>query len=81
MLKKSAMLFTAEKYASELEIFVLNRGLQAQISRRYAKKRHFQRLVHAQPGRTDFFNTIGQKLPFESFFQETSVRLGAAVRL
>ena len=62
LLKKSAMVSTAEEYASELEIFALSsRGFRVQISRRCAQKRNFQQSVHAQPGRSDFFNTIGQK--------------------
>jgi hypothetical protein len=60
LLKKSAMVSTAEKYAFEIEIFTLSRGFRAQISRSCAQKRHFQQSVHAQPGRTDFLNTIGR---------------------
>jgi len=33
LLKKSAMVSAAEKYASEIEIFTFGRGCQAQISR------------------------------------------------
>ncbi|KAA3543463.1 hypothetical protein B7R56_26455 [Pseudomonas savastanoi pv. retacarpa] len=55
------MVFTAEKYVSEFEIFAWSREFRVQISRRCAQKRHFQQSVHMQPGRTDFFNTIGQK--------------------
>ncbi|MBA4290128.1 MAG: hypothetical protein C0439_14260 [Pseudomonas sp.] len=33
LLKKSAMVATAEEYAPEIEIFTLGRGFQAQISR------------------------------------------------
>eukprot|EP01034_Spumella_vulgaris_P000952 gene952-1255_t len=58
------MVSTAEKYAFEIEIFTLSRGFRAQISRSCAQKRHFQQSVHAQPGRTDFFNTIGRLQPF-----------------
>jgi hypothetical protein len=64
VLKKSAMVSTAEKYALEIEIFTLSRGFRAQISRSYAQKRHFQQSVRGQSGRTDFFNTIGQKQTF-----------------
>ncbi|WP_222934597.1 hypothetical protein, partial [Pseudomonas rhodesiae] len=64
VLKKSAMVSTAEKYALEIEIFTLSRGFRAQISRSRAQKRHLQQSVHAQPGRIDFFNTIGRLLPF-----------------
>src|SRR5471030_3551911 len=59
LLKKSAMVSTAEKYAHEIEIFTLNRGFRAQISRSCAQKRHFQQSVRGPSGRTDFFNTIG----------------------
>jgi len=62
-LKKSAMVSTAEKYALEIEIFTLSRGFRAQISRSCAQKKHFQQSVRGQSGRTDFFNTIGQKQP------------------
>ena len=62
LLKKSAMVSTGEKYALEIEIFTLiSRGFRAQISRSCAQKRHFQQSVRGQSGRTDFFNTIGQK--------------------
>ncbi|PVZ59254.1 hypothetical protein C9422_09920 [Pseudomonas sp. B1(2018)] len=61
-MKKSATVSTAEKYALEIEIFTLSRGFRAQISRSCAKKRHFQQPVRGMPGRTDFFNTIGQLL-------------------
>ena len=63
LLKKSAMVSTAEKYAFEIEIFTLSRGFRAQISRSRAQERHLQQSVHAQPGRIDFFNTIGRSLP------------------
>jgi hypothetical protein len=61
LLKKSAMVSTAEKYALEIEIFTLNRGFRAHISRSCAQKRHFQQSVRGPSGRTDFFNTIDQK--------------------
>ena len=41
LLKKSAMVSTAEKYALEIEICTLSKGLRAQISRSCAKKRRF----------------------------------------
>jgi hypothetical protein len=63
LLKKSAMLFAAEKYASEIEIFIFDRGFRAQISRSGAQKKRFQRSVSGQSGRTDFFNRIGRFLP------------------
>jgi hypothetical protein len=63
LLKKSAMVSTAEKYALEIEIFSMSRGFRAQISRSCAEKRRFQQPVCGQSGRTDFFNTIGRFLP------------------
>jgi len=60
LLKKSAMVSTAEKYALEIEIFTLSKGLWTQISRSCAQKRRFQQSVRGQSGRTDFFNTIGR---------------------
>ena len=63
LLKKSAMVSTAEKYALEIEIFTLSRGFQAQISRSYTKKRDFQQSVRGRSGKTDFFNRIGRSLP------------------
>jgi hypothetical protein len=41
MLKKSAMVSTVEKYALEIEIFILSRGFGAQMSRSDAQKRRF----------------------------------------
>jgi len=61
LLKKSAVVSTAEKYVLEIEIFTLSRGFRAQISRSCAKEKHFQHSVRAWPGRTDFFNAIGPK--------------------
>ena len=61
LLKKSAMVSTAEKYALEIEIFTLSRGFRAQISHSCVQKRRFQQSVCGQSGRADFFNTIGQK--------------------
>ena len=57
------MVSTAEKYAFEIEIYVLNRGFRAQISRSGAQKRRFQRSPCGQSGRTDFFNRIDPKQP------------------
>ncbi len=45
LLKKSAMVSTTEKYALEIEIFILNMGFWAQISRIDAQKRRFQQSV------------------------------------
>jgi len=66
LLKKSAIVSTIEKYALEIEIFTLSRGFRAQISRSCAQKRRFQQSVRGQSGRTDFFNSIGQKLPLNA---------------
>ena len=41
LLKKSAMVSTAEKYALEIEIFTLSRGFRARISRSCTQKKHF----------------------------------------
>jgi len=41
LLKKSAMVSTAEKYALEIEVFTLIRGFRVQISRSGAQKRRF----------------------------------------
>jgi len=64
--KKSGLVFTAEKYALQIEIFSLSRGFQAQISRNCAQKRRFQQSVRGQSGRTGFFNTIGQEQTFDA---------------
>jgi hypothetical protein len=63
LLKKSAIVSTAEKYALEIEIFTLSRGFQAQISRSCTQKRDFQQSVRGRSGKSDFFNGIGQKPP------------------
>jgi hypothetical protein len=60
VLKKSAKVSTAEKYALEIEIFTLIRGFQAQISHSCAQKRRFQQSVCGQSGRIDFFNRISR---------------------
>ena len=62
LLKKSAMVFTTEKYALEIEIFTLSRGLRTQISRSCTLKRRFQQSVCGQSGRIDFFNRIDPNL-------------------
>ena len=41
LLKKSAVVFKAEKYASEIEILDVRRAFQAEISRRSLLKRSF----------------------------------------
>lgn len=42
LLKKSAMVSTAEKYALEIEIFTLSRGYRVQISHSGVQKKSFQ---------------------------------------
>lgn len=61
LLKKSASVSTAEKYALEIEILTLHRGFRAQISRSSVQKRRFHCSMHGRPGWADFFNRIGQK--------------------
>jgi hypothetical protein len=63
-LKKSAMVSSAEKYASEIEIFTFGRGFRTQISRSGVQKRRFHQSMIRPFGRTDFFNRIGQKETF-----------------
>jgi hypothetical protein len=60
-LKKSVLVFKAEKYASEIEILNLRRGLRAEILRSSVLKRRFHRPMFRQFGKSDFFNRIGQK--------------------
>ncbi|PPK38149.1 hypothetical protein CD175_14900 [Pseudomonas laurylsulfatiphila] len=60
-MKKSATVSAAERYASEIEIFIFGRGLQTQISRSSVQKRRFHRSMIRQFWMTDFFNRIGQK--------------------
>jgi hypothetical protein len=45
LLKKSALISTVEKYASEIEILTLCRGVWAQISRSSVQKRRFPRSI------------------------------------
>ena len=58
LLKKSAMVFAAEKYASEIEIFTFGRGFQTQISRSSVQNRRFHQPMIRSFGETDFFNRI-----------------------
>jgi hypothetical protein len=76
LLKKSAMVSTVEKYAFEIEIFTLSRGFPGSISRSGAQKRRFQRSVCGQPGRTDFFNRIGQLQSFVTDHNRPFTALG-----
>ena len=63
LLKKSALVFMAKKYASEIEILNLRSGLRAEILRSSVLKRRFHRPMFQQFWKTDFFNTIGRSLP------------------
>ncbi|WP_230494484.1 hypothetical protein [Pseudomonas brassicacearum] len=54
LLKKSTTVPTAEKYAPEIEIFILSIGFRAQISRSWAQERRFQQSVRGQPGKPTF---------------------------
>jgi hypothetical protein len=66
LLKKSAMVSTAEKYASEIEIFTFGRDYWTQISRSSMQKRSFNQSRTRPFGRIDFFNRIGQKPSFDT---------------
>ncbi|PMY41458.1 hypothetical protein C1Y35_07680 [Pseudomonas sp. GW456-L14] len=63
-MKKSASVFTAEKYAPEIEICVFGRKFSTRISRSSVQKRCFHPSMFDRFGKTDFFNRIGQKQPF-----------------
>jgi len=62
LLKKSASVSTAEKYAPEIEICVFGRRFRTRISRSSVQKRCFRPSMFERFGKTDFFNRIGQKL-------------------
>ncbi|AWM92510.1 hypothetical protein DJ564_17645 [Pseudomonas sp. 31-12] len=62
-MKKSASVFTAEKYACEIEILNLRRGFRAEISHSSELKRRFHRSMFRHFWKTDFFNRIGRFLP------------------
>nr|QDK64826.1 hypothetical protein pA16J1_p12 [Pseudomonas sp.] len=59
-MKKSDIVFTAEKYASEIEMLTFGRGLRAQISRSNAQRKRFHESICGEFGQTDFFNRIGR---------------------
>ena len=61
VLKKSAVVFEASKYASEIEILNVRRAFQAEISRRNVLKRRFHPPTLRWSEKTDFFNRIGQE--------------------
>jgi hypothetical protein len=62
VLKKSPMVSSAEKYASEIEIFTFGRSFRTQISRSSVQKRRFRQSMIRPFGWTDFFNRIGRYL-------------------
>jgi hypothetical protein len=57
------MVSSAEKYASEIEIFTFGRSFRTQISRSSVQKRRFRQSMIRPFGWTDFFNRIGRSLP------------------
>jgi hypothetical protein len=61
VLKKSVMVSTAEKYASEIEIFTFGRGFQTRISRSSVEKWRSHCSMSRPFWMSDFFNTIGRK--------------------
>jgi len=63
LLKKSASISTAEKYAPEIEICVLGRRFRTRISHSSVQKRCFHPSIFDRFGQTDFFNRIGRLLP------------------
>ena len=65
VLKKSASVSTAEKYAPEIEICVFRKRFRTRISRSNVQKRYFHPSVFERFGQTDFFNRIGQKPPLK----------------
>ena len=63
LLKKSAMVSAAKKYALEIEIFTSGKGDWTQISRGGVLNRHFHRSFLWPFLKADFFNSIGRFLP------------------
>lgn len=61
LLKKSASVSTAEKFAPEIEICALGRRFTTRISSSSTQKRCFYPSVFERFGQTDFFNRIGRK--------------------
>jgi hypothetical protein len=74
LLKKSAIIFAAEKYASEIEIFTFSRGFRTRISRSSVQKRRFNQSVTRLFGRADFFNRIGRSLPVIATQRDGQIR-------
>ena len=67
MLKKSALVATAKKLASEIEILKVGRGLRAKISRSDERKKRFHRSRLGLFGQSDFFNRVGQKRALSAY--------------
>lgn len=70
LLKKSAMVSTAEKYVLEIEIFTMraeDSGLRFRIAAR--KKGAFSNQCAGSLEGPTFSNAIGQKLPFGRIFR------------
>ena len=63
LLKKSAMVSAAKKYALEINIFTSGKGDWTQISRGGVLNRHFHRSFLWPFLKADFFNSIGRFLP------------------
>ncbi|ATE78378.1 hypothetical protein CNN82_18830 [Pseudomonas frederiksbergensis] len=59
------MVCASKKYASEIEIFTLDRGFRTRISRSSVQKRCFSPSIFERFGQSDFFNRIGRLLPVE----------------
>lgn len=64
LLKKSAMLSNAEKYAPEIEIRILGRRFRPRISRDNVQNRCFRPSIFECLGKIEFFNRIGRWQPF-----------------
>jgi len=75
------MVSTAEKFALDIQIFTLSRGLRAQISRSSAQEKRFQRLIFRQFGRTAFFNRIGQKRSVDGAIANEKLCIGLMLEL
>jgi len=63
VLKKSATLSAADKYALEIEFLTSGKGCWVQISHDSVLKRRFHRSVFCPFQKSDFFNRIDLKAP------------------
>jgi len=63
VLKKSATVCAADKYALEIEILTSGKGCWVQISHDSVLKRRFHRSVFCPFQKSDFFNRIDLKAP------------------